>query len=134
LAVETLTIVIERYYAGCFVWSKSTVPVFTVDSEIAYLSAFTNSLMVEISRLDALTSNKMKSDFISSISRMRTCIASKSPQLTIADEFRSPLHGILASVEFLRESELDASQMELISTIQNCSGTLLVISIFLHTI
>jgi hypothetical protein len=48
------------------------VPVFTVDSEISYLSAFTNSLMVEISRLDALTSNKMKSDFISSISRMTT--------------------------------------------------------------
>lgn len=44
------------------------VPVFTVDSEIAYLSAFTNSVMVEISRLDAITSNKMKSDFISSIS------------------------------------------------------------------
>jgi hypothetical protein len=45
------------------------MPVFTVDTELAYLSAFTNSLMVEISRLDALTSNKMKSDFISSISR-----------------------------------------------------------------
>ncbi|KAE9378835.1 hypothetical protein N431DRAFT_148177 [Stipitochalara longipes BDJ] len=99
----------DRYYAGCFVWSELAVPVFTVDSELAYLSAFTNSLMVEISRLDALTSNKMKSDFISSISH----------------EFRSPLHGILASAEFLRESELNASQMEFISTIQNCSGTLL---------
>ncbi|PMD36870.1 hypothetical protein L207DRAFT_90676 [Hyaloscypha variabilis F] len=99
----------DQYYAGCFIWSESPVPVFTVDSELAYLSAFTNSLMVEISRLDALTSNKMKSDFISSISH----------------EFRSPLHGILASAEFLRESELNASQMEFISTIQNCSSTLL---------
>lgn len=45
------------------------VPVFTKEVEIAYLSAFTNSLMVEISRLDAITANKMKSDFISSISR-----------------------------------------------------------------
>lgn len=45
------------------------MPVFTIDSEISYLSAFTNSMMVEISRLDAITSNKMKSDFISSISR-----------------------------------------------------------------
>jgi hypothetical protein len=69
LNVRLLTEVIDRYYAGCFVWSGSAVPVFTVDSEVAYLSAFTNSLMVEISRLDALTSNKMKSDFISSISR-----------------------------------------------------------------
>jgi hypothetical protein len=47
------------------------VPVFTVESEIAYLSAFTNSVTVEISRLDAVTANKMKSDFISSISRKR---------------------------------------------------------------
>ncbi|CZR54714.1 related to nik-1 protein (Os-1p protein) [Phialocephala subalpina] len=99
----------DRWYSGCFVWSRSAVPVFTVESEVAYLSAFTNSVMVEISRLDAITSNKMKSDFISSISH----------------EFRSPLHGILASAELLRESELDASQMEFISTITNCSGTLL---------
>ncbi|KUJ12833.1 uncharacterized protein LY89DRAFT_622845 [Mollisia scopiformis] len=99
----------DRWYAGCFVWSRSPVPVFTVDSEVAYLSAFTNSVMVEISRLDAITSNKMKSDFISSISH----------------EFRSPLHGILASAELLRESKLDASQREFIATIQNCSGTLL---------
>jgi hypothetical protein len=45
------------------------VPVFTVDSEISYLSAFTNSVMVEISRLDVIIANKIKSDFISSISR-----------------------------------------------------------------
>jgi len=66
--------------------------------------------MVEISRLDALIANKMKSDFISSISH----------------EFRSPLHGILASAEFLRDSKLNPSQLEFICTIQNCSGTLLV--------
>jgi len=59
----------DRWYSGCFVWSQSAVPVFTVESEIAYLSAFTNSITVEISRLDAITANKMKSDFISSISR-----------------------------------------------------------------
>jgi hypothetical protein len=44
----------------------------------------------------------------------------------MVDEFRSPLHGILASAEFLRDSELEASQIEFVSTIQNCSGTLLV--------
>jgi hypothetical protein len=62
--------VTDRWYSGCFVWSQSAVPVFTVESEVAYLSAFTNSMMVEISRLDAITANKVKSDFISSISRM----------------------------------------------------------------
>ena len=49
--------------------------------------------------------------------------------LTISDEFRSPLHGIFASADFLRDSDLDASQLEYVSTIQNCSGTLLVGSI-----
>lgn len=71
-----LIFVTDRWYAGCFVWNQSAVPVFTVDPEIAYLSAFTNSMMVEISRLEAITANKMKSDFISSISRMCTAPSS----------------------------------------------------------
>lgn len=70
--------------------------------------------MVEINRLDAITANKVKGDFISSISH----------------EFRSPLHGILASAEFLRDSTLDISQLELISTIQTCGNTLLVSEAF----
>jgi signal transduction histidine kinase len=107
--IGLLLIKIDRWYSGCFVWSQSSVPVFTVDSEIAYLSAFTNSVMVEINRLDAITANKVKSDFISSISH----------------EFRSPLHGILASAEFLRDSNLSTTQLEFISTIQSCGGTLL---------
>ena len=64
-----LTIDLDKWYSGSFIWSQSTVPVFTVESELTYLSSFTNSMMVEISRLDAITANKMKSDFIGSISR-----------------------------------------------------------------
>lgn len=99
----------KRWYAGCLVWSHSAVPVFTVDSEIAYLTAFTNSVTVEVSRLDAIRADQAKADFISSISH----------------EFRSPLHGILASAEFLRELANDETQSELISTVQNCGRTLL---------
>ena len=99
----------KRWYAGCLVWSHSAVPVFTVDSEIAYLAAFTNSVTVEISRLDAIRADQAKADFISSISH----------------EFRSPLHGILASTEFLQEMTDDETQSELISTIQSCGRTLL---------
>ena len=44
----------------------------------------------------------------------------------LPDEFRSPLHGILASAEFLRDTRLDSTQSELVGSIQNCSGTLLV--------
>lgn len=65
--------------------------------------------MVEISRLDALTANKMKGDFIANVSH----------------ELRSPLHAILASAEFLRESDLETTQAEFVSTIQNSGSTLL---------
>lgn len=99
----------RRWYAGCIVWSNSPVPVFTVDSEIAYLSAFTNSITVEISRLGVVRADQAKADFISSISH----------------ELRSPLHGILASAEFLRELTNDDTQSELISTVQSCGRTLL---------
>jgi signal transduction histidine kinase/CheY-like chemotaxis protein len=65
--------------------------------------------MVEVSRLDYIIANDMKSDFISSISH----------------EFRSPLHGILASSEFLQDSKLEITQDELVSTIRTCGSTLL---------
>lgn len=104
------------------------MPVFTVESEIAYLAAFTNSVTVEIARLDAVTANKIKSDFISSISRKYGTFGRPRIVLRNVDEFRSPLHGILASADFLRDSDLDASQTEFVSTIQTCGGTLLVSS------
>lgn len=44
----------------------------------------------------------------------------------LVDEFRSPLHGILASAEFLREMTSEEAQAELISTVQQCGRTLLV--------
>ena len=99
----------NRWHSGCFVFSNNAFPVFTVESELSYVSALSNSVMVEISRLDSIVANNMKSDFISSISH----------------EFRSPLHGILASAEFLQDSELDQTQKELVSTIQTCGSTLL---------
>jgi signal transduction histidine kinase/CheY-like chemotaxis protein len=99
----------SRWHSGCFVWTNHAYPVFTVDSELSFVSALANSVMVEISRLDSITANNMKSDFISSISH----------------EFRSPLHGILASAEFLHDSDLDTTQLELVSTIQTCGSTLL---------
>ena len=40
-------------------------------------------------------------------------------------ELRSPLHGILASLEFLQESGVDPFQRSLIDTIETCSRTLL---------
>lgn len=65
--------------------------------------------MSEISRLDAIKADQIKGEFIGSMSH----------------EFRSPLHGILASAEFLNDTDHDRAQSMLISTIHNCGRTLL---------
>ena len=108
-SLATSLTVLDRWHSGCFVWSNNSFPVFTVDSELAYISALSNSVMVEISRLDSIMANNVKSDFISSISH----------------EFRSPLHGILASAEFLHDSDLDQTQDQLVASIRTCGSALL---------
>jgi signal transduction histidine kinase len=65
--------------------------------------------MAEVSRLDTIAADQQKGDFIGSISH----------------ELRSPLHGILASAEFLGETECDSFQRSLVDTIDSCGRTLL---------
>lgn len=47
------------------------------------------------------------------------------PNEVTAHELRSPLHGILASTEFLAETESDPFQNSLVDTITSCGRTLL---------
>ena len=56
-----------------------------------------------------MAAERQKGDFIGSISH----------------ELRSPLHGILASAEFLAETEADPFQNSLVDTITSCGRTLL---------
>lgn len=65
--------------------------------------------MAEVSRLATIAADQQKGDFIGSISH----------------ELRSPLHGILASAEFLAETECDPFQNSLVDTIDSCGRTLL---------
>jgi signal transduction histidine kinase len=65
--------------------------------------------MVERSRLEALTADRAKSDFISSVSH----------------EPRSPLHGVLASAEALQETSTGFVQDDLIRTFTVCGEVLL---------
>jgi signal transduction histidine kinase len=65
--------------------------------------------MSEVARLDAVTADKAKTSFIANISH----------------ELRSPLHGILGSIEFLRDTAVDAFQSPLVASIETCSRTLL---------
>lgn len=58
---------------------------------------------------DAIDTEATKSDFVSSLSH----------------ELRSPLHGCLAAVEVLRDTELDKAQNDLLGMIETCASTLL---------
>ena len=65
--------------------------------------------MAEVARLSAQVITQMKTDFISSISH----------------ELRSPLHGVLASVEFLQETELSEIQADMVGNIYSSGRVLL---------
>ena len=77
--------------------------------EITYLSAFISCIMAEKSRLEALTADRAKLDFKSSVSH----------------EHRSPLHGVLASAEALQETSTGFGQDDLICTITVCGKVLM---------
>lgn len=78
-------------------------------SDFLHNLAFGNCIMTEISRMATMTADQQKSDFIGSVSH----------------ELRSPLHGILASCEFLAETECDSFQKSLVDTADACARTLL---------
>lgn len=99
----------DRWFAGSIIWSCDPVRVFAAENEMSYLSAFGDTIMAEVVRVNAKSAEKEKTDFISSISH----------------ELRSPLHGILGSVECLQETSLDASQHDLLHTVKTCGETLL---------
>lgn len=99
----------DRWFSGSFVWSKCPTRILSVDEDLNYLAAFGDSIMAEVSRLSSQVLSKMKIDFISSISH----------------ELRSPLHGVLASVEYLRESDLDDFQIDMANNIYTSSKILL---------
>jgi signal transduction histidine kinase len=98
----------ERWYAGSLVYTTSPTRTLCPIEDLTYLAAFGNSIIAEVSRLSALVITQLKTDFISSISH----------------EVRSPLHGVLASVEFLQDTELTEVQADLVNNI-NSSGRVL---------
>lgn len=98
-----------RWFSGALVWTNTPRRVFTSETELTYLSAFGNSIMAEVHRLDVEMSEKAKTNLVSSISH----------------ELRSPLHGILGTSEILRDTAMSALQHGLVHTIESCGRTLL---------
>ncbi|KAK9776182.1 hypothetical protein SCAR479_07088 [Seiridium cardinale] len=99
----------ERWHAGAFVWTRTPDRIFSMEKEVSYLRAFGSTIMAEINRIEATQSEKMKSDLLGSLSH----------------ELRSPLHGVLAGIELIQDSELNAFQGDALHSMESCGRTLL---------
>ncbi|KAH7330509.1 hypothetical protein BKA65DRAFT_59603 [Rhexocercosporidium sp. MPI-PUGE-AT-0058] len=98
----------DQWFAGALAWTTDYTRIISA-SDINYLAAFTSCVMSEKSRLDVVAADREKLDFISSVSH----------------ELRSPLHGILASMEALQETSTGLLQDDMMRTVTVCGEVLL---------
>lgn len=96
-------------FSAFFAYNSSEYRTFANNPDFLYCIAFGNCVMTEITRQATMAADQQKGDFIGSISH----------------ELRSPLHGILASCEFLGETETTSFQQSLVDTADSCARTLL---------
>ncbi|KAL5120178.1 hypothetical protein ACEQ8H_002004 [Pleosporales sp. CAS-2024a] len=99
----------SRWFAGCLCWSNRPHRLLSSAVDLPYFKVFSHSVMREISRLDAVALNQSKTTFVASISH----------------ELRSPLHGILGTLEFIKDTQLDLFQTSMINSLNACGITLL---------
>ncbi|KAJ5808087.1 hypothetical protein N7474_009356 [Penicillium riverlandense] len=99
----------RKCFAGTIVWTNDPELVFTYENEMMYVSAFANSIMAELNRLDVELANKSKTRLLSSITH----------------ELRTPLHGILGTADILSDTAMNALQHGMVHTIESCGRTLL---------
>lgn len=95
--------------AACFVYNCSEYRNFSHQLDFLHCITFNNCVDTELMKLANLKANEQKSDFVGSISH----------------ELRSPLHGILASCEFLQDTSCTSFQQSLVNTAESCARTLL---------
>ncbi len=98
----------ECWYAATLGWVEDPTRAIGV-ADISLISAFGVSVMANVSRLEALAASRAKSDFVSSLSH----------------ELRSPLHGIMASSELLRDVISDRHLLATLDMLDSCASTLL---------
>ncbi|KAI3182844.1 hypothetical protein DTO027I6_10106 [Penicillium roqueforti] len=77
-------------FAGTLVWTNNLEHAFTFENELVFVSAFANSIMAEIHRLDVEAAEKAQTKMVTSI----------------AHELRTPLHGILGTADILSDTAL----------------------------
>ncbi|KAI8934417.1 hypothetical protein NX059_009152 [Plenodomus lindquistii] len=99
----------SRWFAGCLCWSNDPFRLLTASVDLNYFKIFSHSIMRELSRLDSIALSEAKSTFVASISH----------------ELRSPLHGILGTLEFIKDTPLDSFQTSMLNSLSACGTTLL---------
>lgn len=99
----------SRWFTVSVAWANDPGRVLSEPKDLTYVAAFSNSVMAEVSRLDLEAADRAKGDFISSISH----------------ELRSPLHGVLGTIELLQDTAVSYSQRGLIDAVHSCGRTLL---------
>ena len=100
--------VLNHRKVSCFLYDTSETQ-FLGSQHLTFVASFCNTTKAECQRIEAVRADIQKDRFVS----------------TISHEMRSPLHGVLASVEFLEDTSMDSSQKALVDSIGACGRTLL---------
>lgn len=99
----------ERSIGAVLGFANDQSRVYLSSTDLSSISAFCTTIMTQVRRLEAQAMDKIKSDFLGSVSH----------------EMRTPLHGILSSLELLADTSHDAHQSDLLETARYSGMSLL---------
>lgn len=99
----------SRWFAGCLCWTNNPLRPLIPEIDLIYFKVFGHTIMSELSRLDHAVTAEAKTSFAASVSH----------------ELRSPLHGILGTLQFLHGTALDSFQVNMLNSMSACGRTLL---------
>lgn len=113
-------------WSVCFVYNTSKYKFFSVETDLLFVIAFCSCITIELARLASIAADQLKSGTATIILLVEERANHKADFISsISHELRSPLHGILASCEFLQDTESSAFQQSLVHTVNSCAKTLL---------
>lgn len=94
----------DRDTAFVLGWTSDRKRVYSSLTDLPSLSSFGMAIMAQLRRLEAQMLSRKKADFLASVSH----------------EMRSPLHGLLACIASLHDTDCSATQIDLLETAEAC--------------